>query len=227
MRADRLAPRQLPATCRITEGLGCQSTDRTQINHVAGKLGINGATNESLNLGMHVPVDHAEFHHPGDFLTETDTARAMDATRHLLHRNQGAGVLMENDTLRFVIARCIRAITDRQILQLAFATLIANRAIERVIDQEKLHHALLRGDRQFRMRKNLHARSNRRRTCRQCLRCFLDLHQAHPATSRNRELLVIAEVRDIGTRRLRRIHDGAASGHLHRFAVDFDIKHSH
>src|SRR5204862_143447 len=47
-------------------------------------------------------------------------------------------------TLILVIARMSATIGDRLVLQVAFAALIADRAIERVVDEQKLHHPFAR-----------------------------------------------------------------------------------
>ena len=47
----------------------------------------------------------------------------------------------------FVVARADAAVADREVLQLALAALVADRAVERMVDQQELHHALLRLDR--------------------------------------------------------------------------------
>jgi|GEM_PF-4288810 len=52
---------------------------------------------------MHVAARHAEFHDAGDLLAEADAARTVDAAGHLLHRDQRADVLVEDDALFFLI----------------------------------------------------------------------------------------------------------------------------
>ncbi len=58
-----------------------------------------------------------------------------------------SGPMLLWNTTRFA-SRVTRArgpaITDREVLQLAFAALVADRAIERVVDQQELHHRFLR-----------------------------------------------------------------------------------
>ena len=116
-----------------------------------------GLAEHGRDLGMLATMDHAEFHHAGDFLAEAHATRAVDAARHLGHRDQRADVLLEDDALFLVVARFGCAIADRQILQLAFAALIADRAVERMVDQQELHHALLRLQRLLAARANDHA----------------------------------------------------------------------
>ena len=89
---------------------------------------------------------HAEFHHARDFLAETHAACAVDTTRHFLSGNERSHRLVKNHAFGFVIATAAAAVADRQVLQLAFTALIADRAIERVVDQQKLHHRFLGGN---------------------------------------------------------------------------------
>ena len=223
VRTDAFVPRHFPASGRVTEGLGSQRTDRTQIDHVAREFGIHTASDKGLDFRMHIAVGHAEFHDSGNFLPEADAAGAMDATRHFLHRDQRSGFLVEDNVLGFLITRAATTIADCQILQHALAALIADRAIQRVIDQQELHHALLGLDRKFGVRLHLHSRRHRCRTGGQRFRCFFDLHQTHPATGRDGQFLVIADMRDIDAKPPGGIHDGASRRYLRCFAVDFDI----
>jgi hypothetical protein len=46
------------------------------------------------------------------------------------------------------------------------------------------------------------------------------VHEAHAAVRRDRQLAVIAEMRDVDAEPVGGIHDGAAFGHFERLAVD-------
>ena len=82
----------------------------------------------------------AEFGHAGDFGDEADAARAVDAARH--HRlDQRAEILVRHRALVLVVARMIHAVAKRLVLQVALAALVADRAVQRVVDQQELHHA--------------------------------------------------------------------------------------
>ena len=50
------------------------------------------------------------------------------------------------DALALVVARDVAAEAHRQVLQLALPALIADRAVERVIDEQELHGGALRAD---------------------------------------------------------------------------------
>jgi hypothetical protein len=58
------------------------------------------------------------------------------------------------------------AVAEGLVLQRAFATLVADRAVERVIDEQQLHHALLRfvGDGRGELGVHGHSLGNRGRT---------------------------------------------------------------
>src|SRR5206468_10154512 len=144
VRAHALAARQLPRARLVAERLAGDRADRAQVDHVARELGIDGAAIDRGDLGMLAAMDHAELHHAGHFLAEADATRAVDAACHLFERQQRTHVLRQHDALFFGVARRGAAVAHRQILQLAFAALVADRAIERVVDEQELHHALLR-----------------------------------------------------------------------------------
>ena len=57
------------------------------------------------DLGVLAAADHAEFHDAGDLLAEADAARALDAARHLLGRDQRTQILVEHHALRLGVAR--------------------------------------------------------------------------------------------------------------------------
>ena len=225
MRADALAPRQLPGTRRIAEGLAGERTDRADVDHVARQFAVDGLTDEGGDLAVLAAVLHAEFHRAGHFLAETNATGAVDAAAHLLHRDQRADVLVEDNALFLVIARGPTPVAHRQILQLAFATLIANRAIERVVDEQKLHHRLLGLDDLVGLGVHHHALGHRGRTGRHRLGRFLDVDQAHAAVGRDAELLVVAEMRDGDAGGVGRMHHHAARFNADFLAVEFDFDH--
>jgi hypothetical protein len=221
--AHRLAALQFPGAGGIAERLGGQGADRAQVDHVARQLGINRAAEEGLDLGMHVAVGHAEFHDAGDFLPEAHAAGTVDAAAHFLHADQGADVLVEDDALFLGVAALHRTVADGHVLQLAFAALVADGAVQGVVDEEELHHTLLGLHRQFGMGEHLHPVGDRGGTSREGLRRLLHLHQAHAAVGGNGEFLVVAEMRNVHPHLLRGIHHRAAVGHLRLFAVDLDF----
>ena len=152
-----------------------------------------------------------------DFLHESDAARAHDAA--LVIENDP---LAEIDALRLFDLLLDKpglafAELDRKFLQAALPGLVADRAVERMVDQKKFHHAVpafldhrgrrldahtfrdLGGTRNDRARAPGNLRASVRAKNRLAVRCHLrhaELDEAHPAVARRAELRVIAIVRD-------------------------------
>ena len=186
VRAHALAAREFPGSRAVAERLAGQRTNRADIDHVARQLAVDRAAVHGGDLAVLAAVDHAELHHAGHFLAEAHAACAVDAARHLFHRDQRADVLAEDDALFLVVARGAAAVADREILQLAFAALVADRAVERVVDEQELHHRLLRLDRLVALGAHDHAVGHRRGAGRHRLGHLLDVHEAHAAVGRDR-----------------------------------------
>ena len=97
------------------------------------------------NLEVLTALNRAKLRIALHLFAEANTTSAVNATRHI-GRHQRANVFVLNDTFAIVVSRNIAAVSHRQILQFAFATLIANRAVERMIDQQEFHGRFLSGD---------------------------------------------------------------------------------
>ena len=184
VRADRGVVLQFPRARRETERLGGQRPDRAQINHVAGQFGIHAAIEKGTDLGMLAAPQAAKLHDTGDLFAETHAARAVDAARHF-GGDQRADVLVLHHALHLGVTRGVLAVAQRQILQFALAALVTDRAIERMIDQQKFHRAFLRGAGALRARAHHHAVHHRCGAGRQGLGRLFHVHQAHAAIGRH------------------------------------------
>src|SRR5690606_14935466 len=145
VRADALATRQLPGTCAHFVGLGQQRTHRAQVDHVARQFGLDGFAHKGGDFRVLAALDHAHFHDATDFLAKADTAGAMDAALHAVGRNKRTHVLGRHHALGFLVTRTGCAVAHGQVLQLAFATLVAHGAIKRVVNPQEFHDALMGG----------------------------------------------------------------------------------
>jgi hypothetical protein len=94
-----------------------------------------------------------------------------------------------------------------------------------MVDQQELHHRLLRLDRLVALGAHDHALRDRRGAGRHRLGHLLHVDQAHAAVGRDAELLVVAEMRNVGARLLGRMHDHAAFDDVDLLAVEFDFYH--
>ena len=225
MRTHRATARQFPGSGCITERLGGQGTDRTKVDDVARQFGIHRLFKKRHDLRMLTTECLTEFQLAGDLFSKAHTAGAVDAAGHV-GADQRTKILVDHDALFFLIARTRTTVAHRDVLQLTFAALIADRTVKRVIDEQELHHPLLRIDGLGRAGEHPHAGGHRRRTGRQRLVGLFHLHETHAAVGRNRQFLVIAEVRDVDVGPVGRVHHGGAIGHRHRLSVDLDLNHA-
>jgi hypothetical protein len=108
--------------------------------------------------------------------------------------DQWSNVLILNRTLspKLVEAAAVGTVSHGLILEIALTSLVANRAVQRVVGKQKLHDTLTRLVNERRIGLDNHAglygpcaRGDR-------LRSPLHLNQAHTATSSNHQLLVVA-----------------------------------
>src|SRR5262249_20491412 len=121
-------------------------------------------------------IDEPEHVVMRDFLAETDAARAENAA--LVIKRYPRAELHVFRLLDFVLqeTRLRIAIVDTELLQTAFAGLIADRAIKRVVDEEKFHDTALTFLNQRRVGANGHAFSY--------ILCAANLGTRHPVDNR-------------------------------------------
>ena len=137
-----------------------------------------------------------------------------------------AHIFVVDRALVLVVAREAAAIGHRLVLQVALAALVADRAIERVVDEQELHHPLARLLDHRGVGADRLAVGGGQRAARLRLgRPRRDLDQAHPAIAGDAEPLVIAEARDFLPRQLARLEHGRALRDLDLDAVDGDLRH--
>ena len=97
-------------------------------------LGRRGATASSLKIKEGVARN---------FLTEAHAALAQDATLAVQQNLRGELQRLAIRALCIDEARALAAFAHRLVLQGAFAALVADWAIKRVVDQQEFHHAFL------------------------------------------------------------------------------------
>jgi len=182
----------------------------------------------------------------GDFLAETDAARAENAA--LVIKRYPRAELYIFRLFDFVLqkTRLRIAVVDTELLQTAFAGLIADRAIKRVIDEEKFHDPALTFLYQRRVGANGHAFSyilcaanlgtrhpiDNRFAVLPELRLAIGpepwkshFDQTHPAIAGRAELFVIAIPRHENANLLTRLNHTGALRKLVPDAIDLNVKH--
>src|SRR5690606_33841433 len=164
-------------------------------------------------------LDHAQRFIAGDLAHETHAPRAHDAAVTLVE-DVAAEVVTAEDALRLDRAPVLAPLLRDVVLELALAGLVADRAVERVVDQVELEDAGASGLRLLALSVDHlpvgHLRDARGRQ----LRHPFDLDQAHAALGRRRKPRVVAIVRDPDARPLGGLDDPRPLRHLDLHAVD-------
>ena len=182
-------------------GRAGQRADRADLHRVAGEVGL-----EVLVPGRRrcppaacaprsISVDERV---AGDLLGEAGAAGALDAAFAVEQHLGGDVDRLGEGALEALEPGLAAPVGHRLVLQRALAALVADRAVERVVDQQQLHHALLRlvGHRRGVLGLDDHAVGDRHGARGQRLALPLDLDQALPAGADRVEQRVVAEARD-------------------------------
>ncbi len=218
---QRLACGQFPRTGAELEHLVGQRADRADVDDVAGQLGGQRLAVVGADLQVLTAVHATQLVGTGNVGGEADAAGALDAAGHF-GGDQRTDVLVGHHALALVEAADRTAIAQRNVLQLALAALIADRAVQRVVDQQEFHHRALELQRLFTADGDLHAIHDRRGAGRCRLGRLFHVDQAHAAVGGDRQLLVVAEARDRNAGLVGGLDDHRALGHDQGLAVDFD-----
>ena len=106
-----------------------QRADRAEIDDIALQFRSQRALEIGRDFHILAASDGAQFGNAGHFGRETYTPRAMNAS---IHRglDQRANIFVFNRALVLGKAGCIDAVGHRLILQVAFAALVADRAVQ-------------------------------------------------------------------------------------------------
>src|SRR5215510_2094738 len=199
----------------------------TDINDVSRKWIIENRIREQRNGGVIAAIDHRKFVGPGNLLKKAHTARAFDAALAVKY-----DVGTENFPFAVVLLSLLEAapleiVRHVIILQPALPRLITDRAIQRVIYQKKLHHRLSNRQHFRALGQNRHPFRRLSVTSDLELRHFLNLDEAHAAVAGDRQLRVIAIVRDVDAYLRRYLDKIFAFSGSNFFAVDSELNRIH
>ncbi len=212
---DRFGLLQFPRPRHEGVGLRGQRPDRTEIDHVARKLGIERLFEIGRDLHVLAAADGPEIRHARDLGREADAAGAVNAAGHD-RLDQWPHILLFDRALVLGIAAGSLAEIERLVLQIAFAALIADRAIERMVDEQEFHHPFARLLDERGVGLDHHPVADRHRAGCDRLRRFFHFDEAHAAIAGDRKPFVIAEARNFGA--------GLLAGLQHRdTGLDLDL----
>jgi hypothetical protein len=206
----------------VQEVLRDQRADRTDVDHVV-------RPHVALEPVLVEGVDHravAALHDRqalvlGDLAHEADAAGTHDAAVALVE-DVPPEVVPAEDALRLVEPAHRAALLGDVVLQAALAGLVADRAVERVVDEEELQHALAGLHGLLALRVDDVPVGHLGGAGRHELGGSLQLHQAHPTLRRSAETGMVAVVEDVEPHLRGCVDHPGALGDLDGDAVDGD-----
>ena len=221
---------QFPGTGGKGVGFRDQRAHRTQVDDVALQVAVQRLAQIAGDLGILATAGLAHLGDARHLGGETDAACAADAARHVRF-DQRTQVQILGCALGLAVARKIHAIGHRLILKIAFAALVADRAIQRVVDEQKLHHPFARLFDHGRVRLDLgqfavatapHIAHLHRTGRRRLGRATHHFDKTHAAVTGNRQPFVIAETGNFDSRLFAGLDQRQRAIHLDLVTVDDD-----
>ena len=157
-----------------------------------------------------------------NFITGAHAARTGDAFRCIEGKIRVRIILGEFEMVLagITIAHIAQAHRAGHILQFAITIGRAGQAIERMVGDIQLHHALAQLLQPFGLGVDDHAGGNRRRARSRCPGAAIDLDKAQPARPEGIERIGGAQPRDGRAQRCRRSHHRSSGRHGDGFAID-------
>ncbi len=178
---------------------------------------------EGRDLRARAAISRDELAVLGHVLGESRAPVAEDAALAVERDQRRDGYRLVDGELRERHARVARPVAERQVLQRALATLVADGAVERVVHEDELERRLLplRRFRRRRARLDDHPVRHRERAAGLELRHSFDLDEAHAArTDRGPEARLVAEHRNLDPGCLRRLDEARSFRDLDLAVVD-------
>ena len=231
-----------------TEVVGGQCADRANVGGIERVVRIQQAAGMDGERGVGAALGEAKHRIAGHLVHEADAAAAHDAALVVEPDARADIDVFRLFHLHIHEARNAAAVFDRVFLEAAFAGLVADRAIERVVDEQKLHHALAAFFHDFAGGADAHVFRNRIGAgdhragdpadvfvavfvplgflagCGAGRHAHLD--EAHPAVSGGAQLRVVTIVGNDGAGCPAGLDHPRALGKLVPNAVDLDVDHA-
>src|SRR5215471_9237368 len=222
MRAGGGGVFHLPGSGLVAVGAAGERANRTDVDAHAALF--------ALQVIFTVGDDHArgtahadpERFHIHALVANAHAAEAKNAARSVVIDDLRPLFLRAVDFL-FDETAAVGAVAENHVLQFAFAALVTDRAVQRVIGQQKLQHALARLLDLGTVGANHHSLGRDQRAGGLQLGHFLNFDQAHAASGLQREPGVVAERRNFGSNPLGRFDYQGARGNLDIAVVDFQV----
>jgi hypothetical protein len=180
-RADRGRVAEVPDPRLEAELLERERAHRTEIHDVPRVRVVEALAGEDPDLAALAALEEPELAGLRDLVAEADAAAALDAAL-LVERDVRPDVhRLRERQLRLSVAADTGPVLHRVLLEPALPRLVADRTVERVVDEEELHHRRPRLLDLLVLGVDHHAVGDRRVAADDELRLLLDVHEAHAA----------------------------------------------
>ena len=203
-------------------GSAGQGPDRADLHGVAGEVRLERFVGVDADLLQRAALQHLDERVAGDLVGEPGTARAQDAALAVQQHLRGDVDRLGERALDVVKPRIRAAVGHRLVLQRALTALVAHRTIQRMVDQQQFHHAVLRlvGGLRAELRADHHVVGDGNRARRHRLTLAFDLHQALAARADRVQQRVVAEPGDLHADQLGGADHQSSLGNADFGAVD-------
>ena len=208
-----------PGAAAELEGLADQGAGGTGVDAVAAEIAIQRVAADGVDDGAVTAVDDLDRLAPDDFAADLDAFLAQDAAVGVAF--QQLPVIADRQALQFgavLVLVHLQAVAG--VLQIALAGGIADRAVQRMVDQHQFQRTLAGGLDLGGRRGDDDAVLDRRVAGGHETLDTLHRHHADTAGAGGGDLLQPAEGRDLDPQLCRRLQDGGADRHRHLLAVD-------
>ena len=201
-----------------------QRADGADLHRVAREVGAERQVGERHHLRLVAALGEVDEGVAGDFVGEARAPVAQDAALPVEQDEVADRDRLLEVALLLDVAALPRAVAVRLVLQRALSTLVADRAVERMVGEEQLDHRLLGRLGRRRIGLHLHVRSDGDHARRLQHRPApgVDVDEAHPAHAHRVHPLVVAEPRDVDVVALGGGDDELALARRDRPPVDRD-----
>ena len=195
MRANGADVLHFPGTRLIAIRAAGERAHRANVDAHAALVALQMIEMIGLDHRHRAAVADAQRLHAHAFVADAHAAVTQNAAR-LVVKHHGRPLFFVGVQLLLQEAALAHPVAEGHVLQLALAALVAHRAIQRMVGQQKFERALARLVHLRRIGVDHHALGHRQRAGHLQLGRFFHFHQAHAAGGLQRQAVVVAERRN-------------------------------
>ncbi len=222
MRADGADVLHLPGARLIPIRAAGERAHRANVDAHAAFVAFQMIEMVGLDHRHRAAIAHAQRLHAHALVADAHAAITQDAARLVVKHNRRP-LLFVRMQLLLQEPALAHPVAEGHVLQFALAALVAHRAIQRMVGQQKFQRALARLVHLRRIGVDHHAFGHRQRAAHLQLGRLFHFHQAHAASGLQREAIVVAERRNFDADRFGRVDHQRAGRGRYGLAVDREM----